>query len=65
MITEKKERAMLHSNLSVNEKGHLCFAEMDTVELAKKHGTALYLIDENRIRSNAKAYIDAMKKYMR
>ena len=63
MITETKERAMLHSNLSVNELGHLCCAGMDTVELAKKHGTALYLIDENRIRSNARTYIDAMKKY--
>ena len=54
---------MLHTNLSVNEKGHLCFAGMDTVELADKHGTALYLIDENRIRSNARTYIDAMEKY--
>ena len=48
MTTATNERAeMLHTNLSVNEKGHLCFAGMDTVELAKKHGTALYLIDEN------------------
>jgi predicted metal-dependent phosphoesterase TrpH len=67
MITETKETAaeLLHSNLSVNEKGHLCFAGMDTVELAKKHGTALYLIDENRIRNNARIYIDAMKKYLK
>ena len=60
MITATNERAaaLIHSNVSVNEKGHLCFAGMDTVELAKKHGTALYLIDENRIRSNARTYID-------
>ena len=65
MITATNERAaaLIHSNVSVNEKGHLCFAGMDTVELAKKHGTALYLIDENRIRSNARTYIDAMEKY--
>ena len=65
MMTEIKERAteMLHTNLSVNEEGHLCFAGMDTVELTKKHGTALYLIDENRIRSNARTYIEAMEKY--
>ena len=65
MITKANERAasLIHSNVSVNEKGHLCFAGMDTVELAKKHGTALYLIDENRIRNNARTYIDAMEKY--
>ena len=54
---------MLHSNLSINKEGHLCFAGLDTVELAKKHGTPLFLIDENRIRQNARTYIDAMRKY--
>ena len=62
-LTNQGTQKMLHTNLSVNEKGHLCFAGMDTVELADKHGTALYLIDENRIRSNARTYIDAMEKY--
>ena len=39
MIIATNERAeLLHTNLSVNEKGHLCFAGMDTVELAEKHG---------------------------
>ena len=56
-------KSMLHPNLSVNETGHLCFAGADTVELAKKHGTALYLIDEDRVRHNARVYINAMKKY--
>lgn len=55
---------MLHKNLSVNEAGHLALAGMDTVELAKKYGTPLYLMDENRIRENCKIYIDAMRKYM-
>ena len=54
---------MLHSNLSINKEGHLCFAGLDTVELAKKHGTPLFLNDEDRIRQNARTYINAMRKY--
>ncbi len=53
---------MLYNNLSVNEKGHLTVAGHDTVELAKEYGTALYIIDEDRVRENAKMYVDAMKK---
>ena len=54
---------MLHDNLSVNKAGHLCFAGLDTVELAKKYGTPLFLVDEDRIRNNARTYINAMRKY--
>ena len=54
---------MLHDNLSVNELGHLTFAGMDTVDMAKKYGTPLMLIDENRIRQRVRTYVGAMKKY--
>ncbi len=54
---------MLHTNLSVNEHGHLTLGGMDTVELAQKYSTPLYLIDENRVREKMKTYIDAMGKY--
>ena len=54
---------MLHENLSINEMGHLCIGKVDTIALAKKYGTALYVIDEDQIRRNARTYIDAMKKY--
>ncbi len=54
---------MLHTNITVNEKGHLAFAGMDTVTLAEKYGTPLMLIDENRIRERAATYIGAMKRY--
>ena len=54
---------MLHSNLSINKEGHLCFAGLDTVLLAKKYGTPLFLIDEDKIRNNARTYINAMRKY--
>ncbi len=49
------------NNISVNEEGHLCFAGLDTVELAKKHGTPLYLMDENKIREHCRTYVNAMR----
>ena len=55
---------MLHENLSINEKNHLEIAGVDTVSLAEKYGTPLYVMDEERIRHNARVYINAMKKYM-
>lgn len=54
---------MICSNLSVNDEGHLTFAGYDTVELANKYKTPLYLMDEERIRANARVYVNAMKKY--
>ena len=41
----------------------MCFAGLDTVLLAKKYGTPLFLIDEDKIRQNARTYINAMRKY--
>ena len=54
---------MLHTNLDINEKGHLTFAGVDTVELAKEYKTPLYVLDEQRIREKCRIYIDSMKKY--
>ncbi|NLL92221.1 MAG: diaminopimelate decarboxylase [Ruminococcaceae bacterium] len=48
--------------LSVNDNGHLTFEELDTVELAKKYGTPLYLMSENSIKSNIKNYLDAIEE---
>lgn len=48
-------------NINVNEKGHLTFAGQDTVELASKYGTPLYLLDENRIREKCRIYVDAFR----
>ncbi len=47
---------MICDNISVNPKGHLTFAGYDTVDLAKKHGTPLYLMDENKIRQHIREY---------
>lgn len=55
---------MLQSNMAVNQQGHFVFAGRDTVELAKKYGTALYLIDEDRVRGNCRQYVQTMRSCM-
>ena len=53
---------MLCDNLS-QAGGHLLFAGRDTVELAEKYGTPLYLMDEQRIRHNCRVYRENMERY--
>ena len=55
---------MIAKNIGINEKGHLTFAGMDTVELAKEYGTPLYLIDKNGIIERAKEYMAAVEQYL-
>ncbi len=54
---------MICNNLSVNENNHLAFAGVDTVEMAKKYGTPLMLMDEAKIREKCTVYRKAMKEY--
>ena len=54
---------MICENVSVNEEGHLLFAGSDTVKLAEKYGTPLYLMDEDRIIKNCRTYVEAFQKY--
>lgn len=58
-----KGKKLLHDDLSVNECGHLVFAGVDACELAKKYGTPLMLLDEERIRERCRTYISAMREY--
>ncbi len=51
---------MICENIGVNEVGHLTFGGLDTVALAEKYGTPLYLMDEDRIRYHCRVYKDAM-----
>ena len=44
----------LCSNLSAGENGRLFFAGQDTAELARRYGTPLYLMDEERIRERCR-----------
>ena len=52
---------MICDNLSVNELGHLCLGGVDVCSLAQKHGTPLYLMDENKIREKCRIYVNAMR----
>ncbi len=49
-------------NLTVNEQGHLCLGGVDTLALAKKYGTPLYLLDEDMVRERMGLYVSAMKE---
>ena len=53
---------MLSDNIGINEQGRLTFAGFDTVELAQKYGTPLYLMDEARIRANCRIYTRAFRE---
>lgn len=54
---------MICDNVATNQKGHLTFAGFDTVELAEKYGTPLYLMDENKIRQHVREYKEAFLKF--
>jgi diaminopimelate decarboxylase len=54
---------MICDNLDITADGILSFAGQNTVELAKKYGTPLYLMDEEKIRQNCRTYVNSMKKY--
>lgn len=51
---------MLYDNLAVNEEGHLTIGGVDSTYLAEKYGTALYVLDEDKIRANCQTYRKAM-----
>ena len=47
-------RKIVHSNVTVGENGHLYFAGMDTVTLAEKYGTPVFLLDDSRVRARTR-----------
>ncbi|MFR1344073.1 MAG: hypothetical protein ACLSA9_10180 [Anaerovoracaceae bacterium] len=63
----KNERKieMICDNIAVSKEGRLVFAGCDTVDLAHKYGTPLYLLDENKIREKCRIYKEAFKKTFR
>ncbi len=54
---------MICENLTITDEGVLAFADMNTSDLAKKYGTPLYLMDEDRIRHNCRVYVNALREY--
>ena len=62
-MVQKNERKieMICDNIAVSKEGRLVFAGCDTVDLAHKYGTPLYLLDENKIREKCRIYKEAFK----
>ena len=54
---------MLHDNYGINEKGHLTVCGADTVALADKYGTPLYILDEDHVRAKCREYKKAFEKH--
>ncbi|MCL2089319.1 MAG: diaminopimelate decarboxylase [Oscillospiraceae bacterium] len=53
----------INSSIGVNEQNHMTFGGADTVVLAEKHGTPLYVMDESIIRGNLSEFKCAIDKY--
>ncbi len=51
------------NNLEINNKGHLSIGGADTVSLAEKYGTPLYVMDENIVRENIRSFKSSIEKY--
>lgn len=47
--------------MNVNEKGHLQIGGVDTVDLVKKYGTPLYVMDESYIRQVCRAFRETVE----
>ncbi|ALS22744.1 MULTISPECIES: diaminopimelate decarboxylase [Paenibacillus] len=51
----------LHGTSKINDNGHLEIGGCDTVELAKKFGTPLYVMDEALIRRRCREFVEAFR----
>ena len=49
--------------LNINSLGHLKIGECDTIDLAKKYGTPLYVLDEDYLRKTFNLYKKFLKEY--
>ena len=49
-------KMIVSDNLDVNKAGNLTIGGVDTVALAKKYGTPLYVMDEDMIRRDCKIF---------
>ena len=54
---------MTQSCLAINNAGHLTIDGVDTVDIAKEYGTPAYVISEDAVRANCRAYKNALDKY--
>lgn len=50
-------------SININNIGHLTIGGCDTVELAAKYGTPLYVYDETGIRKNCRKFVNSIKEH--
>jgi len=50
------------NNIGVNERGHMTIGGIDTIELAEKYGTPLYVYDIALVRKNCRTFVSAFKE---
>ena len=53
----------LHGTSRINQQGHLEIGGCDTVRLAQEFGTPLYVIDEQFVRQQMRAFLNAAQQY--
>ena len=53
----------ISENLDVNEKGNLTIAGVDSIEIAKKFQTPLYVMDIEKKKKNCRKFIEIMNRY--
>ncbi len=52
----------LRGTSRINHQGHLEIGGCDTVELANRFGTPLYVMDETMIRQRIRSYVEAFER---
>lgn len=55
------KNALFGEHFSVNPQGHLAFGGLDLVEAAREFGTPAYVISEDAVRQQCRAYMQAMR----
>jgi diaminopimelate decarboxylase len=53
----------LHGTMEINDQGDLEVGGCEVVEIAEKYGTPLYILDEQEIRDNCRAYRQAFEEW--
>ena len=59
--TLTKSEELLHDNLGVTSDGVLTVGGQRVTDLVKAYGTPLYLLDENKLRSKCRTYLNAVR----
>ena len=62
-FTEAIKMQFVMDCLSVNSKGNLAIGGCDLLDIAKEFKTPAYVMDEEKIRNNCRAYTNSIKEY--